>query len=107
MSLTFFITLCVLGCDFLIYFLYEWALGERRRRLMRKAVSRQRAEALANRQPRPMAVAESSAAARPVAVMGAERRPRPDSRRIANRYSEELLAYRRVAASFAQSKSRA
>ena len=103
MSLTLFVTLCVLGCDLLIYFLYQWALGERRRTLMRKAVSRQRAEALANRQPRPMVVAESSAT---VAAMGAKRRPRPDSRRIANRYSEEL-AYRRVAASFAQSKSRA
>lgn len=106
MSLTLFVTLCVLGCDLLIYFLYQWALGERRRTLMRKAVSRQRAEALANRQLRPMVVAESSATARPVDAMGAKRRPRPDSRRIANRYSEEL-AYRRVAASFAQSKSRA
>jgi hypothetical protein len=94
MSLTLFVTLCVLGCDLLIYFLYQWALGEGRRTLMRKAVSRQRAEALANRQPRPMVAAERSAAAR------------PHARRIANRYSEEL-AYRRVAASFAQSKSRA
>jgi hypothetical protein len=106
MSLTFFVTLCVLGCDFLIYFLYQWALGERRRTLMRKAVSRQRAEALVNRQPRPMVAAEGSAAARPVAVMGAKQQPGPDSRRIANRYGKEL-AYRRVAASFAQSKSRA
>ena len=106
MSLTWFVTLCVLGCDLLIYFLYQWALGERRGTLMRKAVSRQRAEALANRQPRPMVAAERNAAARSVAVMGAKRLPRPDSRRIANCYSEEL-ADRRVAASFAQSKSRA
>jgi hypothetical protein len=105
MSLTFFVTLCVLGCDFLIYFLYQWALGERRRTLMRKEVSRQRAEALANRQSRPMVAAERSAA-RPVLVMGVKRRPRPDSPRIPNRYSEEL-AYRRVAACFAQSKPRA
>ena len=105
MSLTFFVTLCVLGCDFLIYFLYQWALGERRRTLMRKAVSRQRAEAIANRQPRLMVAADGSAA-RPVLVMGLKRRPRPDSPRIPNRYSEEL-AYRRVAASFAQPKSRA
>ena len=104
MSLTFFITLCVLGCDFLIYFLYQWALGERRRTLMRKAASRQRAEALANRQPRPMVAAERSAA-RPVLVMGAKERPRPVSARIPNRCNEEL-AYRRVAASFAQLKPR-
>ena len=104
MSLILFVTLCVLGCDLLIYFLYQWALGERRRTLMRKAVSRQRAEALANRQ-RPMVAAERSAA-RPVLVMDVKRQPRPDSPRIPNRYSEEL-AYRRVAASFAQSKSRA
>jgi hypothetical protein len=105
MSLTLFVTLCVLGCDLLIYFLYQWALGERRRTLMRKAVSRQRAEALENGQPRPMVAAERNAA-RPVLVMDAKRRPRPDSPRIPNRYSEEL-AYRRVAASFAQSKPRA
>ena len=100
MSLTFFITLCVLGCDFLIYFLYRWALGERRRTLMRKAASRQRAEALANPQPHPR-----TTLGRPVAVMRAKERRRPVSARIPNRCNEEL-AYRRVAASFAQLKPR-
>jgi hypothetical protein len=100
MSLTFFITLCVLGCDFLIYFLYRWALGERRRTLMRKASSRQRAEALANPQPHPR-----STLGRPVAVRRANERSRPVSVHIPNRSNEEL-AYRRVAASFAPLKPR-
>jgi hypothetical protein len=30
MSLTVFIALSILGCDFLIYFLYRWLLGEKR-----------------------------------------------------------------------------
>ena len=105
MSLTFFVTLGVVGCDLLIYFLYEWALGERRRTRMRKAASRQRPETLATPQPRP-GMAPQRSAARSVLVMGAKRRTLPDGEPIPNRYSEEL-AYRRVAASFAQSKSRA
>ena len=106
MSLTFFVTLCVAGCDLLIYFLYEWALGERRRTLMRKAASRQRAETLANPQPRPVMAPQGSAAARSVLVMGAKRRMLPEVGRIPDRYGEEL-AYPRVARSFAKSKSRA
>jgi hypothetical protein len=93
------------GCDFLIYFLYEWAFGERRRTRMRKAASRQRAEALANPQPRPSNTAPKSPAARPVTVMGAKQPPRSALPRIPSRYNEEL-AYRRVAASFAQLKPR-
>ena len=105
MSFTVFLTLCVVGCDFLIYFLYEWAFGERRRTRMRNAASRQRAEALANPQPRRTNTAEKSPAARPVAVMGAKQPPRASLPRISSRYNEEL-AYRRVAASFAQLKPR-
>ena len=98
MSLTLFITLCVLGCDFLIYLLYQWAFGERRRTLMRKAASRQRTEALANPRPHPR-----TTVGRPVAVLRTKEPRRPVSARIASRSNEEL-AYRRVAASFAQLK---
>ena len=105
MSFTVFLALCVVGCDLLIYYLYEWAFGERGRTRMRKAAARQRAEALANPQPRPKNTPQKSPAARSVRVMDAKRRPRPDSPRIPNRYSEEL-AYRRVAASFGQLKPR-
>jgi hypothetical protein len=105
MSFTVFLTLCVVGCDLLIYFLYEWALGERRRTRMRKAAARQRAEALANPQSRPKNTPQKSPAARSLRVMGAKQRTRAALPRLPNRYTEEL-AYRRVAASFAQLKPR-
>src|SRR5215469_4859347 len=103
MSFTVFLTLCVVGCDLLIYFLYEWAFGERRRTRMRKAAARQRAEALANPQPRPKNTPQKSPAARSVHVMGAKQPTPAALPRIPSRYNEEL-AYRRVAASFAQLK---
>lgn len=105
MSFTLVAALCVLGCDFLIYFLYEWAFGERRRARMRKDAARRRSEVLANPQPRPAARSQNSDAARPVIVLNANRRKRPTSFGRPNRLNEEL-AYRRVAASFAEVKRR-
>jgi len=104
MSFTVFLTLCVLGCDFLIYFFYEWAFGERRRDLMRRGASRRRVEALAGTQPRCAATPRQSPAAGSVLMMSAKR-PRQVSPRISNPCNE-ALAYRRIAASFAQLKPR-
>lgn len=106
MSLTLFVSLCVLGCDFLIYFLYEWAFGERRRTRMRKDAARRRSEVLADSQSRPAAASQNNGAAQPVIVLDANRRKRPTSFGRPSRLNEEL-AYRRVAASFAQVKRRA
>ena len=39
MSLTIFLAICILGCDVLIYFLYEWAFGESKRIRKRHARS--------------------------------------------------------------------
>lgn len=105
MSFTLFMALCILGCDFLIYILYQWAFGERRRALMRRAPSRRRFEALQNPQVRPTATAKKSSATKPVMVMDTKRRSCASSVERSNRYNEEL-AYRRVAASFAQLKPR-
>jgi hypothetical protein len=105
MSFTSFMALCILGCDFLIYVLYQWAFGERRRTLMRRTASRRRAEALRNPQDRPTAPAQKSSATKAVMVMDPNRRRRASSVEGSNRYNEEL-AYRRVAASFAQLKPR-
>jgi hypothetical protein len=105
MSFTLFMALCILGCDFLIYILYQWAFGERRRTLMRRATSRRRVEALQNPQARPTVTAQKSSATKPVMVMDTKRRRRASSVERSNRYNEEL-AYRRVAASFAQLKPR-
>jgi hypothetical protein len=40
LSFTIFLAICVLGCDALIYFLYEWAYGESKRIRKRRPASR-------------------------------------------------------------------
>jgi hypothetical protein len=47
MSATLFLALCILGCDFLLYFLYQWTYGERHRGLSRRS----RAPKIATNQP--------------------------------------------------------
>ena len=42
MSLTIFLTFCILGMDFLIYALFQWALGEKYRSRARKLAARNR-----------------------------------------------------------------
>lgn len=105
MSFNVFIAICVAGLDFLIYFLYQWVLGEKRRERLHRAISRQRAEAGQGGQSSLVATQSRSAAARPVIAM--ERRgpkaPSPDG--LSKKYTEELV-YRRLAASFAHPKPR-
>ena len=36
MPLTVFVTVCVLGCDFMIYVLFKWMYADRRRRSSRR-----------------------------------------------------------------------
>ena len=40
MSLTFFLALCILGCDFLLYVLFQWVYGEKHRKHARRARNR-------------------------------------------------------------------
>jgi len=43
MSLTVFLAICILGCDFLLYALFQWIYGEKRRnRLHRSATNRKK-----------------------------------------------------------------
>lgn len=35
MSITIFLAFCILGCDFLLYVLYQWIYGEKRKSLAR------------------------------------------------------------------------
>jgi hypothetical protein len=54
MSLNVFITLCIVGIDFLVYFLFQWTYGDKRRAMARKlAELRKTAEPQA---PRPYLV---------------------------------------------------
>jgi hypothetical protein len=43
MSLTIFLALCILGIDFLIYALFQWIYGEKRRAFARQVAARNRA----------------------------------------------------------------
>jgi len=42
MSLTVFLAFCVLGCDFLLYVLFQWTYGEKRRKYGRRLAARQK-----------------------------------------------------------------
>ena len=41
MSLTIFLALCILGCDFLLYVLFQWVYGEKHRKHARRVAARQ------------------------------------------------------------------
>lgn len=40
MSLTVFLALCILGCDFLLYVLFQWIYGEKHRKHARRIAAR-------------------------------------------------------------------
>jgi hypothetical protein len=107
MSLTIFLAICILGCDLLIYFLYEWAFGESKRIRKHYAQSRSRLWAqpanIAPAQPS-HGKADHSTGARVVKMQPqpAKPSPRPPQENTQN----EILAYRRLAASFGQLKPR-
>lgn len=43
MPLAVFLAFCILGCDFMIYVLFQWMYGEKRRKRPRKLPTRNRA----------------------------------------------------------------
>jgi hypothetical protein len=104
MSLTVFLAICVLGCDVLIYFLYEWAFGESKRIRKHRAGSRLSRDAGAQGHS-PYGNAENHLARRRVIEMD-RKHARPAAALARPNAQEERLAYRRLAASFAQLKPR-
>jgi hypothetical protein len=40
MSLTMFLAFCILGCDFLLYVLFQWIYGEKHRNHARRSAAR-------------------------------------------------------------------
>jgi len=102
MSATLFLAFCILGCDFLLYFLYQWTYGERRRGLSRKS----RAPKIAMGQPdaRPFLVASRKGAAGGVQRYGSMRRRTANQEVGGHVQVSEVRAYRRIAESFAQAK---
>jgi hypothetical protein len=103
MSLTIFLAICVLGCDVLIYFLYEWAFGESKR--IRKHCADSRMNHNAGTQGHSQYGYEEHLAHRRVIEMD-RKRARSAAASARSNAHEERLAYRRLAASFAQLKPR-
>lgn len=105
MSATVFLAICILGCDFLLYFLYQWTYGERRRGLSRRSA---RPKSGVN-QPdgRPFLIATRKGAARGTQHVRSTRPRVMNEAGDATQYSaqyNEVRAYRRIAASFAHAK---
>jgi len=74
MSLTIFLALCILGVDFLIYVLFHWTFGDKRRAISRQLAAHK--AALQEPSPRPFVVASRASAPRlesrwPTATNGA------------------------------------
>lgn len=42
MSLTVFLAICILGCDLLLYILFQWIYGEKRRENSRRLAARRK-----------------------------------------------------------------
>jgi hypothetical protein len=40
MSVTVFLAICILGCDFLLYVLFQWIYGEKHRKHARRSAAR-------------------------------------------------------------------
>lgn len=60
MSLTVFLALCVLGIDFLIYVLFQWTYGDKRKAMERKLAAQR--NAMKEEASRPFVVASRKAA---------------------------------------------
>jgi hypothetical protein len=52
MSLTVFLAFCILGCDFLLYVLFQWLYGEKHRKHVRRVAARaEKRRALSSNHP--------------------------------------------------------
>jgi hypothetical protein len=102
MSATLFLAICILGCDFLLYILFQWTYGERRRGLARRSSAPK--SAVNQPDARPFLIAS-----RRTAVGGVRRLQSMRQRAAREEHSDpgqfnEVHAYRRIASSFAQVK---
>lgn len=103
MSSTLFFALCILGCDLLLYFLFQWTYGEKRRGIKQRHAKR---GALITQSGNwPFLVASPKSSERRTTHLRSDRRMSPGKR--VDRQSladDETLAYRRIASSFAGTK---
>jgi len=52
MSLTVFMAICILGCDFMLYVLFQWLYGEKHRKHVRKSPAESKAVQMQESLPR-------------------------------------------------------
>jgi len=102
MSATLFLAFCILGCDFLLYALFQWTYGERRRGRSRR--SKAPKAAVSQPAPRPFLVAARRSGVGGVKRLESVRRRTAREENSDPGQFREVRAYRRIAASFAQAK---
>ena len=51
MSLRVFMAICILGCDFMLYVLFQWLYGEKHRKHVRKFPAKSQAERMQSGRP--------------------------------------------------------
>ena len=51
MSITVFLAFCILGCDFLLYVLFQWIYGEKHRKHARRLAARRQNRQTLSRKP--------------------------------------------------------
>jgi transposase len=99
MSATVFLAICILGCDALLYFLFQWTYGEKHRGLARRSNSRPHTNSQKS-QSIEFVRASRKATSRqfPVASRFQQIEGNRQVRRI------ERQAYQRIAATFAEAR---
>jgi len=103
MSVTVFLAFCILGCDFLLYVLYQFTYGEKRRGLSRRSAAPRQAD-MNQPDARPFLVASRrSATARSQRLSSMRLQSARGEVTNSSQFSE-VRAYRRIASSFAQAK---
>jgi hypothetical protein len=102
MSATLFLAFCILGCDFLLYFLFQWTYGERRRGLTRRSAAPK--GAMNQPDARPFLIASRKRASRRGRQFQSASRQVDAREAGASGQFNEVRAYRRIAASFGQAK---
>ncbi len=102
MSATLFLAFCILGCDFLLYFLFKWTYGEKRRGLTRRSSAPKGAMNQPDARPFLAAYRKGSTGGARHLSSAARRMNRGEAGEFGQ--FNEARAYRRIAASFAQGK---
>jgi hypothetical protein len=102
MSATIFLAFCVLGCDFLLYVLYQFTYGEKHRGLSRRSALPK--SAMNQPDARPFLVASRRSAGGGIQRLQNMRRTTRREEDSDSGHLSEVRAYRRIASSFAQAK---